>query len=238
MNEVKEYFDKIAPEYDSWKKRNWYYYRCLKCLVQEHVPSGKIVLEIGTGTGDILACLKPKQGVGLDISERMVELARTKYKDCSNLRFFSKPLEELKNDTFFDFIILVDVVEHIENIPLMIKQIMSLMNTRNKVFISLVNTLWKPILQALEGLRLKMPEGKHYRISAMQLVSLFRAGGFELEERGFAILIPMHIPLLSNFVNRWFLKIPFLRQMGLLEFLIFSKKGNQAEELKGVKCHH
>src|SRR5947199_6167766 len=48
-------------------------------MVRFVVPTGASVLEVGCGTGDLIAALKPKEGVGVDISPRLVDEARRKH---------------------------------------------------------------------------------------------------------------------------------------------------------------
>src|SRR5512141_1169327 len=71
--------DAQAPDSDRWKRRNWYYYEMIERIVRFHVPPGSSVLEIGCGTGDLLAALEPSRGVGVDISPKVVEIARGRH---------------------------------------------------------------------------------------------------------------------------------------------------------------
>ena len=52
---------------------------CLEKQYRYFVPEGKKVLEIGCGTGDLLAALKPSYGMGVDISPKMIDAAQGKY---------------------------------------------------------------------------------------------------------------------------------------------------------------
>lgn len=223
MNEISQHFNNIANVYDSWKKKNWYYYQNLKKLVKEFIPEGKNVLEIGTGTGDILASLKPENGIGIDISEEMVKIAKKKYKNYPNLQFYNKNLRELEKIAFPDYILLVDVVEHLESIEKMTEDIKIIANNKTKIFISMANPLWEPILLLLEKLKLKMPEGKHYRVSTNKLLKIFYNNGFKLENHGFALLFPTYIPILSDIINYWFEKIHLVKKLGMIEYLILCK---------------
>ena len=81
MSEVKKHFDKIAPSYDSYKKRYKYYYDNLKNLLTRLIPSNKVVLEVGCGNGHLLASLNTKLGYGIDISPQMIKIANSKYKE-------------------------------------------------------------------------------------------------------------------------------------------------------------
>ncbi len=75
------------------------------------VPPGASVLEIGCGTGDLLAALRPSEGVGVDLSPRLIERARGKH---SELEFIVADAESLDapelHNRRFDFVVLSDVV--------------------------------------------------------------------------------------------------------------------------------
>ena len=62
-NSIQNYFDSLAPKRDYWKNKNRYYYNYIeKGLIPFLVPVAKKVLEIGSGTGDLLVSLKPSLG--------------------------------------------------------------------------------------------------------------------------------------------------------------------------------
>ncbi len=65
-------FDELAPVRDAWKARNPTYHREVERLCRFLVPEGASVLEIGCGTGDLLRALRPRRGLGSDLSPRMV----------------------------------------------------------------------------------------------------------------------------------------------------------------------
>jgi len=79
IDPVGSHFDNVAPDYDRWKIKAHHYYASLKANVAEVVPPGRRVLEVGCATGDILASLLPADGVGMDISPAMIELASKKH---------------------------------------------------------------------------------------------------------------------------------------------------------------
>src|SRR5580765_4882322 len=72
-------YDRFAEERDRWRAKNRAYYQAIERLVKFDVPEGASVLEVGCGTGDLLAALKPARGVGLDISAKQLEIARRKH---------------------------------------------------------------------------------------------------------------------------------------------------------------
>ena len=90
--EIKQYFDKIALDLDLWNRRNRYYYQDIQKLHNFIIPSGSNVLEIGCGTGDLLAGTNPKLGVGIDFSQQVISLAKDKY---PHLDFYCLDVENI-----------------------------------------------------------------------------------------------------------------------------------------------
>ena len=87
MNKITEHFDKIAKDYDYYKSKSWYYYENLKKLYRGLIPPEKALLDIGCATGDILISLKPRYGLGIDISPEMIKIAQYKHKEKQNIEF-------------------------------------------------------------------------------------------------------------------------------------------------------
>ena len=112
--ELKKRFDRLAGRRDEWIARNRYYYGDQARYFRFLVPEGMSVLELGCGTGDLLNALKPGRGVGIDISPETITLAKKKY---PHLEFRQGDVEELKGiDETFDFIVMADVVGHLQDI--------------------------------------------------------------------------------------------------------------------------
>ncbi len=91
--ERRQLSDRLAPQREKWQRRNRAYYRNIERLVRFIVPEGASVLEIGCGLGDLLAALKPGDGLGIDQSPQLVDLARQRHAD---LRFAVADAETLE----------------------------------------------------------------------------------------------------------------------------------------------
>ncbi|MAG20223.1 hypothetical protein CL618_02205 [archaeon] len=168
---IKEHFDDISKDYDIYKKRNKFYYKALKRMLVREVGFGKKVLDVGCGTGELLDFLKPSYGLGIDVSEGMIEKAKEKY----DLDFKVGDVENLEEGDY-DFVLLVDVVEHLSDVRKSFNELRKF----KKVLVSFVNPLFEPLLMIMEKLKLKMEEGPHNRISIKEMKKIFRENGFRV----------------------------------------------------------
>src|SRR3990172_6820793 len=76
---IRQLADKLGSLRSALIGRNLYYYTEDYNYMRFLVPEGLQVLDLGCGSGELLAALKPSRGVGVDFSERMVEVARDKH---------------------------------------------------------------------------------------------------------------------------------------------------------------
>ncbi len=222
---IREHFDAIAPEYDRFKARSHYYYGQLKSLLAELVPeaSTSSVLEIGCGTGALLAALRPARGLGIDISEPMIRQARDRHRNSLELSFAVGEAESLDVPGDWNVIIMVDLIEHLYDPERAIRRISSLMKPGNRLIITWANHLWAPILHALEKLRMKMPEGPHVWEPGSTVESRLRASDLEIVASGTRCLIPAALPG-SDWINHRLIGLPGLDRLGLIRFLSAVKR--------------
>jgi 2-polyprenyl-3-methyl-5-hydroxy-6-metoxy-1,4-benzoquinol methylase len=214
---VAGHFDDVAPDYDRWKAKAHRYYAALKASLREVVPPGSSVLEVGCATGDILASLDPKEGVGLDISPAMIALAARKH---PHLRFQVHDLMQGPLDERFDYIVAADVAEHVPDLDRMMVALAGMLTDRGAALVVTANPTWAPILYVAEQLRLKMPEGDHEWRSRTDLRSAAQRAG--LRQRSFtrSMIVPKDVPGLRALdTARW---ADGLRQrLGLIQRAVF-----------------
>jgi predicted TPR repeat methyltransferase len=91
--------------------------KILKILNRNHI-NYKSVCEIGCGSGEILVQLASKLDeqihfCGFDISKDAIEIAEKKQTD--RLKFELKDITDENDSQFFDLVLVIDVIEHIDN---------------------------------------------------------------------------------------------------------------------------
>jgi ubiquinone/menaquinone biosynthesis C-methylase UbiE len=218
-DKVRNHFEEISGEYDRWKEKSAYYYQLLAGIYREYVPEGANVLEIGCGTGTILSTLKPSRGVGVDISPGMISIAAAKF---PHLTFLVADAEVFSPQENFDYVIVPDVVEHLSEVGAMFRSVRRGCHEESRVIITCVNPLWAPVLHLAERLGMKMPEGEHRWLPSEGLRKTAGEAGFVLVEFHGRILCPKKIPILAHYLNLAAERFTFLRQVCLIQVLVFS----------------
>ena len=66
----------MSQERDRWIKKGEYFHSEDLRVIKEIIPYDSIVLEIGCGNGNLIGNLGVKKGVGIDISDKLINLAR------------------------------------------------------------------------------------------------------------------------------------------------------------------
>lgn len=215
--EIAAYLDAQAPESDRWREQNRYYYEEIERIVRFHVPPGSSVLEIGCGTGDLLAALEPSKGVGVDISPKAVEIARAKH---ARPTFLAGDAEELPVSEPFDYVILSDLIGYLDDVQRAFEQMNKVCGPRTRVILTYFNYLWEPILRAGERLGIKRPQPDQNWLSLADLQNLLSLAGFQTVSMGYKVLLPVRVPLLSSLCNRVLANLPLLRKLCLVEVII------------------
>jgi len=63
---IRDHYDRLAESRDKWIGKNNYFHSEDRRASQFLVPKGLRVLDLGCGTGHLLASLDPSFGVGID----------------------------------------------------------------------------------------------------------------------------------------------------------------------------
>ena len=83
--ELCQWANALAPNQSKWRAKNQYFHSADETYLRFLVQEKQKVLEVGCGTGNLLAALKPRYGVGLDLSPEMIQIAAESHPD---LHFF------------------------------------------------------------------------------------------------------------------------------------------------------
>jgi len=211
------YFDSVAIEREKWRKRAAYYHRELEKYLRFLIPQDSSVLEVGCGTGELLASLNPRRGVGVDISPRTIDIARNKF---PHFQFHVGDVENLQIHEKFDYVLLVETIGHVDDIQLAFKELHKVCKPETRLIIVHYNYLWEPALKAAEYFRLRMKHLLQHWLPIEDISNLLDLNDFEVIQKGYRFLLPIYIPLVSTLFNKILANMPFFRKLSLVEILI------------------
>lgn len=133
MNAIAQYFDGRADEWDRTFNR--------KSPVQEAVATiagvskGSHVLDLGCGTGimaDVYLDLKASHVVAVDISSRMIEIARSKYENENRIRFTCCDALEFECEEQFDAVVIYNAYPHFLDKPALAEHVKTLLKPNGR----------------------------------------------------------------------------------------------------------
>lgn len=207
----------VAKDRHKFIEKNKYYYNDLEKLFKFNVEENSSVLEIGCGDGYLLDLLKPKRGVGLDISPEMIRIAKAKYPQYD---FIEIDAENLSLKDKFDYVVISDTLGYLEDIQKCFSEIKKVINSDTRIIITYHNFLWQPVLKLAEYIGLKMPQERLNWLNEDDIKNLLDLEGFEIIKAGKRFLIPKKIPFISDFLNKYFAFLPLFKYFCVTGFII------------------
>jgi SAM-dependent methyltransferase len=222
---VQAFYDELGPERERWIARSRYYYDTLLRLLRFIIPPGQRVLDVGCGTGDQLAGLEPSLGVGVDISEAMLSVARSKY---PTLQLRQQAAEELALPEHeargehggFDFITMVNVVGELADVLAAFKRLVPLCRPDTRLVIFYYNHLWEPLIAPATRLGLKLSNPTENWLSLHDLDGFLHLAGFEVVKVGARMPCPKYVPGLAELANGVLGRLPLLHRLGFIHYLV------------------
>jgi hypothetical protein len=107
-------------------------------------------------------------------------------------------------------VVLIGALNHVEDVYSALEGVATSWSPETRLINISYNRLWRPFVA---GLRLFTRDSSATEnwVPPGELENLLEQSGFEVIERRFAVLLPVPVPLLSRFVNRWLAPLPVLR---------------------------
>ncbi len=213
---LSSYFDELAHDRDKWKKRNRFYHKILEKHFSFIIPEGSSVLELGCGTGDLLNAVKPSYGVGIDFSEKMLDIARGKY---PKLEFIHSDANDFSYNGKFDYVIISDLLSSLWDIQTVFKNLKKVVSHETKIIISTYNFFWEPVMRLGESLRIKAKQPLQNWLSVRDIQNLLELENFEIIKVDRKILVPKYIPIIHTIFNGFIANLPGINQLNLINFI-------------------
>jgi 2-polyprenyl-3-methyl-5-hydroxy-6-metoxy-1,4-benzoquinol methylase len=194
-----------------------YYHRRLVQVYRFLVPAGQRVIELGSGSGDLLAALEPSRGLGIDFAEEAVAGAQVSHPD---LEFRSADVHELDLDEKFDVIILSDLVNDLWDVESVLRKLAGLCTPETRIIINSFNRLWQGPIALSRAMGLTAPVLKQNWLSRQDIANLLRVADLEPISNSGEILWPLRTPLVDAIFNKFLVKLWPLNHLALTTFVV------------------
>lgn len=218
---VLELAQRLAPERNRWIERNAFFYEQDERYMRFLIPEGLRVLDLGCGTGRMLAALKPARGVGVDISSNMIAIAR---RDYPELEFVTGDVENpavISSLTGpFDVIVLSDTIGTLEDCQATLERLHALCTPDTRIVVAYYSRLWEPVLRVGELTGQKMPIMQQNWLSTDDIANLLRLADFDVIKREWRQLLPKRFLGLGTLVNSYIAPWPVIRRACLRNYVV------------------
>jgi SAM-dependent methyltransferase len=222
------HWDRVAAAFKDRPHVARSYHRRLECVYRFVVPAGSRVLEIGCGTGDLLAALAPGRGVGVDFSPAMLAEARRRY---PNLQFVEADAHDLSAlEGTFDVIVLSDLLDDVWDVQELLDGLHRLCHPGTRVVTNFFSRLWEIPLMIAARLKLARPVLKQNWLTVADLNNLFRLSDFRVIRTWQEVLCPLPIPVLGPLANRVLVRLWAIRSLALANFMIARPLGRERND--------
>jgi 2-polyprenyl-3-methyl-5-hydroxy-6-metoxy-1,4-benzoquinol methylase len=213
-----QHWNNQAKKLENWITAGREYHSRLLEIYQTHIPAGSKILELGSGTGDLLSGLNPSIGLGIDFSEDMLTFAKKHHPNITFIQADVHSMENIKGK--FDYIILSDLINDVWDVQKVFSELKLFCSPSTRVIINYYSRFWEPALWLSAKLGLSLRLLSQNWLTHEDVCNLLHLAGFELVYKSHEVLFPIRIPLLSRFFNNFLVKCFPFNLFGLSNFII------------------
>ena len=217
-SDIKEYFERVAPSWEHWQRRNSFYHASMRDLIGGMIPPGSRVLELGSGTGDLLASLKPRRGIGLNLADGLTERARQKYPE---FEFHTIEVDSTNLPPTFepDYVVMTNMLDYVYDVWDMLEGLKPAIRENTLLIVTTNNPLWAPLLRLASKLGLRIPDSPRNFITNRDICSVLSLQGFSIVEEGLSLPVPKRVPLLGPLLNAILPELPVIRFTSSIQYI-------------------
>ena len=217
---AREHLDRVRDFYDAAPTKPQAGARAYRALLAHYynllIPADAHVLEIGCGSGELLALLRAKRKTGVDLSAQQIAVARKRLPDAE---FFDQAGELIElGERRFDVIVISDTLNLAADVQHLLERLHLVSHPGTRLLINFQNSLWRPLLSLAHLLGLKAHQPQNSWLASSDLLNLLQLAGWSTVCRRGHILVPFSAFGLGSLVNRWL--APLLQWFCLTIFLV------------------
>lgn len=217
MNQhIKQYFNQLAKNRKR-KTINAYYWDEITKYIEYFTHEDDNVLEIGCGSGDLLAKIKGKHKTGIDFAEEQIKWAKEKYEHLG-IEFIVIDANNIQLNKKYDLVIISNLIGFVDDIQKVFEQLHKVCHPRTKIIVQYYNSFWEPFIKLAELIGIKRKSPVQNWLTSSDVNNLLYISGFEVYRNSRQTLFPFYIPLISSIINQFIAKLPIIRYFNINHF--------------------
>lgn len=225
--ERQAHWDRVARKLEHWTGWGSYYQKRVSRVYQFNIPPQQDILEIGCGSGNLIASLEPAYGLGLDISNEMIRCAKRLH---PQINFIQSDAFQLEITRKFDFVILSDTINDLWDVQTTLENIHHVLKADGRLVINLFNRLWEFPLKVAASLNAAKPMLPQNWLTVEDTSNLLDLASFETLRHWEEVLMPLPIPLLDEISNKFLVRFWPFHLFAMTHFLVARKKSAATEK--------
>ncbi len=223
---TQQHLTKVRDFYDAQTVREQWGGRGYRSLLAHYynllIPTGASVLEIGCGSGALLAQLNATRKVGVDLSATQIAAARTRVPAAE---FHVQAGEALELSERFDCIIISDTLNLAADVQRLLEQLHTVAHPGTRLLVNFHNSLWRPFLSLVTAFGLKERHPQNSWLASSDVVNLLQLAGWSPVCQQARLLLPVRLLGVEILLNRW---LAPLLQWFCLTIFISARPGRSA----------
>ena len=220
--ERSSHWDRVANKLEKWHGWSGYYQKRISQIYQFNIPPGQEVLEVGCGSGNLIASLKPSFGLGIDISEKMITRAKLLHPEINFQH--STAIDNGSSSHKFDFIVLSDTINDLWDVQEMFEAIHKKLKPDGRIILNFYSRFWEFPLRAATALNIAKPTLLQNWLTKEDTSNLLNLSGFEVIRHWEEVLLPLPIPILAPLFNKILVRIWPFQLLAMTHFMVAKKR--------------
>jgi hypothetical protein len=140
---------------------------------------------------------------------------------------FEKGIDDLfiedGHERDFNYIIVNGSIHYERDVNTLLKRLRQFCSNNTRIIITYYSALWRPLISLATLLKIRTPAVEENWVAPEDITNFLLLADFEEIHKESRIIIPIYIPLISNFFNRFIAPLPIFNLCNLLNISISRK---------------
>ncbi len=202
---------------ERWRKITGYLLRSLRVFHQRIIPPGEAVFQPRCGTGDMIASVAPREALGLEPDGFFAEICRTRHPE---IEILEQEVVTAVPERRFNYAIACHLLEQEDECLKAVESICEWLCPRGKLVFTFMNPVWVPLVGLFIKLGLRPKDRRYNYLTAKDVSNLCELAGCRVIEEGYKVFCPLPIPVVAHIINTVLPRIPVIRNLGLMGYVI------------------